>query len=52
MNIKSHTAYSIDARQTIDTEGKTRTDLYAEHVVDIAEELKRLNIQYLAADSF
>jgi hypothetical protein len=52
VNIKSHTAYSIDARQTIDTEGKTRTDLYAEHVVDIAEELKRLNIQYLAADSF
>ncbi|WP_394203279.1 transposase [Marinagarivorans algicola] len=52
VNIKSHTAYSIDARQTIDTEGKTRTDLYAVHVVDVAEELKRLDIQYLAADSF
>jgi hypothetical protein len=37
VDIKSHTAYSIDARQTIDTEGKTRTDIYAEHVVDSAE---------------
>lgn len=52
VNIKSHTAYSIDARQTIDAEGKTRTDLYADHVADMAGALKRLNIQYLAADSF
>ncbi|BCD99211.1 transposase [Marinagarivorans cellulosilyticus] len=52
VNIKSHTAYSIDARQTIDVEGKTRADLYADHVADMADELKRLEIQYLAADSF
>lgn len=52
VDMRSNTAYSINARQTIDEEGKTRSDLYAEHISDRSTELKSLGIQYLAADSF
>lgn len=51
VNIKANTAYSIDARQTLDEDNKSRIDLYAEHVKDIAPKLKSLGIKYLAADA-
>jgi len=52
VDLKSNTAYSLDARQTIDTEHKTRIDLYCDHISDIATSLKKLNVVYLAADAF
>jgi len=52
VDLKSNTAFSLDARQTIDIENKTRFDLYCEHINDVAESLKKLNVLYLAADAF
>ena len=51
-DLKSNTAYALDAQQTIDVEGRSRIDLYADHVVKLAPELHRLNIRYLAADAY
>lgn len=51
-DLKSNTAYALDARQTIDVEGRSRVELYADHVVKLAPELHRLNIQHLATDAY
>ena len=51
-DLKSNTAYALDSRQTLDVEGSTRVDQYAQHVIDVAANLHELNIQYLAADAY
>ena len=51
-DLKSNTAYALDSRQTLDVEGDTRVDQYAQHVIDVAANLRELNIQYLAADAY
>ena len=51
-DLQSNTAYALDSRQTIDIEGATRVEQYAQHVIDVAANLHALNIQYLAADAY
>lgn len=48
----SHTAYSTDARQTLDEKDRSRIDLYTDHMIDVAPKLKTLDIKYLAANSY
>ena len=56
IHLKSNTAYALDARQTLDQEGKTRVDLCAEQTVTIAPLIAPLllkqGIRYLASDSY
>jgi hypothetical protein len=59
VDLKSNTAYGLDGQQTIDTEPKkgkqkeyTRVDQYAEHVARVSDELKSLEIKYIATDSY
>lgn len=51
-DLKSNTAYALDSCQTVDIEGATRVEQYAQHVIDVAANLRELNIQYLAADAY
>lgn len=52
-DLESNTAYALDSRQTLDVAGTTtRVDLYAQHVTDVAPNLHRLDIKYLAADAY
>lgn len=51
-DLESNTAYALDSRQTVDVDGLSRVDLYAQHVVDIAPELHKLKIKYIAADAY
>ncbi|MCL6270840.1 hypothetical protein M3P05_12995 [Sansalvadorimonas sp. 2012CJ34-2] len=52
VSLSSNTAYALDAEQTVDEEGKTRADLYAEQVVKLAGQLLEEGVKYLAADSY
>ena len=52
IDLKSNTAYALEARQTIDQVGKTRVDGYAEHVVAMAPQLLQQGIAYMAADAY
>jgi hypothetical protein len=52
IDLKSNTAFSLDACQTIDQEGKSRVDLYAEQVVNIAPKLKEQGIRHLTSDAY
>ena len=58
VDILANTAYALNAKQTIDVEKQsnqseeTRTDLYAQQVSDNADQIRKLNIKYLAGDSF
>lgn len=52
VDLKSNTAYALDAQQTIDKKGKTRVDLYAQQVIAAREKLNQLNIRYLAVDAY
>jgi hypothetical protein len=49
---KANTAYSLDARQTLDSEDATRVDSYAAQVSELAPTLKGLGVRYLAADAY
>ena len=51
-DLQSNTAYSLDARQTIDSQEMTRTTFYARHVVDMAHKLRQLNVRYIVADAY
>ncbi|MFT6349930.1 MAG: hypothetical protein ACJAYB_002969 [Psychromonas sp.] len=51
-DLKSNTAYALDLGQTIDIEGATWVEQYAQHVVDLAANLGQLNSRYLAADAY
>ena len=48
IDLKSNTAYALDAEQTLDEDGKTRVDLYGEQVVRLAKKILDLGITYLA----
>lgn len=52
VDLQSNTAYSIEAQQTLDQEGKTRADLYAEHVLKVAPSLHQLNVTHIACDAW
>lgn len=52
VNLSSNTAYALDAQQTVDEEGKSRTDLYAEQVKKLAKQLLKNGIKHLAADAY
>jgi hypothetical protein len=52
VDLRSNTAYSIEARQTLDRPGSTRADLYAEHVLSVAPSLRQLKITHIAADAW
>ncbi|MCO1335109.1 hypothetical protein MO867_12280 [Microbulbifer sp. OS29] len=51
-DLKSNTAYALDAQQTIDEEGRSRIELYADHAVKVAAAIRALGIKYLAADAY
>ncbi len=52
IHLKSNTAYTLNACQILDQEGKTRVDLYAEQTVSIAPLLLKQGIRYLASDAY
>ena len=52
VDLKANTAYTLDARQTIDKKDKTRVDLYAEQMVSLAPLLQQLDIHHVAADAY
>jgi hypothetical protein len=51
-DLASNTAYALDSRQTIDEDNKTRIDLYAGHLIDLAPKLHKLGICYLSCDAY
>jgi hypothetical protein len=52
VDLKANTAYTLDARQTIDEKDKTRVDLYSEQMVSLAPLLQQLDIRHVAADAY
>jgi hypothetical protein len=52
VDIKANTAYSLDARQTVDSNDGTRVDTYGAQIVQLAPKLKAMGIRHLAADAF
>ena len=52
VDIDANTAYGLDAKQTIVQEGKTRADLYADHIENCFEELRSHDITHIAADAY
>ena len=49
---QSNTAYALDARQTLDIAGQSRTAYYTEQLVSQAPILKSQGIRYVAADAY
>lgn len=52
IDLQSNTAYSLDARQTIDREGCSRVDLYVEQLTTIAPILLEQGIRHTVVDSY
>jgi len=56
VDLKSNTAYTLNAKQTLDSEleaeKETRVDLYARQVSTLAAKLKEQGVHYLAADAY
>ena len=52
VDIQSNTAYALDARQTLDIAGQSRTAYYAEQLVSQAPVMKSQGIRYVAADAY
>jgi hypothetical protein len=52
VDLKSNTAYALEALQTIDQLGQTRVDRYAEQVVKIAPQLLKQGIVHMADDAY
>lgn len=52
IDLQSHTAYGLNAWQTLDQKGKTRVELYAEQVVSVAPDLLSQGIKHLVSDAF
>ena len=52
LDIEAHTAYGIEARQTIDQESSeiTRTDLYAAQIVENKDNLVEFGVRYIVTD--
>jgi len=52
IDMKANTAYSLDARQTLDHEEGTRIDTYGKQVVQLAPTLRDAGVRHLAADAY
>jgi len=52
VDLKSHTAFSLDARQTLDIKGQSRVDTYAQQVGALKDTLLRHSVRYLVGDAF
>jgi hypothetical protein len=52
IDLKANTAYSLDAKQTLDTDDGSRVDIYSQQVKQLTPELRRLNVQILVADAW
>ncbi len=52
VDLQTHTAYAVDARQTLDSEHETRVDFYARQVTTLAPSLKAQGVDYLTADAY
>ena len=52
VDIDANTAYGLDAEQTIDQEGKTRADLYADHIEKSFDVLRKHGVTHIAADAY
>jgi hypothetical protein len=48
-DLKSNTAYALNSLQAVDLEGKTRVDQYTQQVIDVAVNLRALNILILCS---
>jgi len=52
VDLKSNTAYALNATQTLDIEDESRVDLYARQMSTLAARLKEQGVNYLAADAY
>ena len=52
IDMKANTAYSLDARQTLDNDEGTRIDTYGNQVMQLAPKLRGMGVRYLAADAY
>jgi hypothetical protein len=52
VDMKANTAYSLDAKQTLDNDEGTRIDTYGKQVILLAPKLRGMGIRYLAADAY
>ena len=52
IDLKANTAYSLDARQTMDSNDGTRVDSYGLQVSKLAPQLQSMGVRYLAADAY
>lgn len=52
VDLKSNTAYSLDARQTIDNDLGTRVDSYGHQITELAPKLQEMGVRHLAADAY
>jgi hypothetical protein len=52
IDLKANTAYALDVKQTLDNGDGTRVDIYAKQVSELAPDLNRQGIHYLAADAY
>lgn len=50
IDLKTHTAYGLEARQTIDSEDSTRTEQYALQITENSESLTRFGVRYIVTD--
>ncbi|WP_252471969.1 hypothetical protein [Microbulbifer okhotskensis] len=51
-DLKSNTAYALDAQQTTDEDGRLRVELYTDHAIKVTAAVLALEIKYLAADAY
>ena len=52
IDMKANTAYSLDARQTLDNDEGTRIDTYGKQVIQLAPQLRNAGVRHLVADAY
>ena len=52
IDMRANTAYSLDARQTLDNDEGSRIDAYGKQVVQMAPKLRCMGVRYLVADAY
>ncbi|MGI0120477.1 transposase [Zooshikella sp. RANM57] len=52
IDLKLNTAFALDVRQTLDQKNKTRVEVYAEQVVEVAPQLQEQDVLYLVGDAY
>ncbi len=52
VDLIGHTAYTVDARQTVDEEGVSRVTSYEQQVKESVDNLKRLGVSHLIGDGY